>query len=75
MKTCLPVHTPLAAGAVVNSYPVGGTITISILIQSQHGGRHMFRLCDQATADEACLAAHVLERWAGAVMGPKLGWA
>ncbi|GAB4820348.1 hypothetical protein N2152v2_007394 [Parachlorella kessleri] len=48
--------------APMKTYAAGSVITISLLLTAQHGGRHMFRLCDRTSADEACLAANVLQR-------------
>lgn len=44
------------------TYSAGQDITISLHLTTQHGGRHMFRLCDRTDADESCFAAHVLQR-------------
>lgn len=54
-------HVP-AAGMPQATFTEGGDITISLLITAQHGGRHQFRLCPSAVADEGCFAANVLQR-------------
>lgn len=56
-----PNDTP---GAVAATYAAGSVITLSLLITARHGGRHEFRVCDRANADEACLSVHTLQRWA-----------
>lgn len=43
-------------------YFEGQVINISLLITIQHGGRHVFRLCDRIDPDEACFASTILER-------------
>lgn len=70
--TLLPSAGPLPpshpAGGVYGpagvqaTYTAGQVITISLLVTAQHGGRHTFRICDRANADEACLYANVLQR-------------
>lgn len=63
-----PLHHPHPAGGVYGpagvqaTYTAGQVITISLLVTAQHGGRHTFRICDRANADEACLYANVLQR-------------
>eukprot|EP00887_Chlorella_sp_A99_P003396 scaffold7.g3396.t1 len=53
-----PNDVPGAPGA---TFTEGQVITISLLITAKHGGRHVFRICDRAAADEACLALNTLQ--------------
>ncbi|KAI3426866.1 hypothetical protein D9Q98_006812 [Chlorella vulgaris] len=50
------------AGDVVASYAPGAEIDLSVFFSTQHGGRHVFRLCTQPNVDNACLASHTLQR-------------
>jgi hypothetical protein len=38
-------------------------IDLSVFFSTQHGGRHVFRLCTQPNVDNACLDSHTLQRW------------
>ena len=51
---CSPPTTPPAHAPAV--------ISIHLFITAYHGGRHIFRLCPNATATKACVEANPLQR-------------
>ncbi|EFN56897.1 hypothetical protein CHLNCDRAFT_144568 [Chlorella variabilis] len=56
---------PLLAnpGQLVASYSPGSVIDLGVFFSTQHGGRHVFRLCpDPANVTKPCLEEHVLQR-------------
>lgn len=56
---------PFGPVGPVATYSAGQVVAISLLITANHGGRHAFRLCGRSDSlDEACFAAHVLQRQA-----------
>ena len=58
LPPCLPPPdhpTPLPAC-------LPAVISIHLFITAYHGGRHVFRLCPNATATKACVEANPLQR-------------